>query len=180
MADVVTPLVHPDEHAMIERASSGELDAFEQLYRRYARQVYGTCRRLLDTDQDAEEMTQRVFLKAWERLSSFEARSRLATWLRRIAVNLVIDQKRSLWREQLQASADESAPLRATSTQQAPLALDLERALRRLPDGARRVLVLHDVEGYTHAEVAGLLGVSVGTTKTQLFRARRAIREWLG
>ena len=176
-------LIEDDDRASeawwIERARRGDRDAFERLYRRYERQVYGVCRRLLDTDQDAEDMTQRVFLRAWRRLDGFRGDSPLGAWLRQITVRLVIDTRRAGWRRELDVTAQEEeldpAPRRRSSV----AAIDLERAVALLAAGPRRVLVLHDVEGYTHHEIATMLGVTVGTTKTQLFRARRALKESL-
>lgn len=168
-----------DDRLLIGLAKRGELQAFEQLYRRYVRQVYGVCRRLLDSNEDAEDMTQKVFLKAWRGLEGFRGESRLGTWLRRIAVNLVIDEQRASWRQQLESLTDADLERLETTAAPAGTGLDLERAVLQLPPGPRRVLVLHDIEGYTHLEVATLLGVTVGTSKTQLFRARKALREWL-
>lgn len=167
------------EAVWIAHAKRGSVDAFERLYRLYVRQVFGVCRRLLDSNEDAEDMTQRVFLQAWKRLEGFRGDSGLGTWLRRIAVNLIIDQRRAGWREQLESLGDEKDQLPSPRERSPGKVVDLERALGMLARGPRQVLVLHDVEGYTHAEVAALLGVTVGTTKTQLFRARKALREWL-
>ena len=167
------------EARWIERAQQGDLEAFERLHRFYVRQVYGVCRRLLDSKQDAEDMTQGVFLRAWRRLDSFRGNSRFGTWLRRIAVNLVIDERKSSWRRQIESETAEDTARSSAPGAEPGMALDLERAIALLPPGPRRVLVLHDVEGYTHAEMAALLGVTTGTTKTQLFRARRALKESL-
>lgn len=167
------------ESERLAAAKGGDLAAFEWLYRSYVRQVYGTCLRLTDRAQDAEDFTQRVFVRAWRRLESFRGDSPLGPWLRSIAVRLMIDERRSRWREDLATvehdrEFEDPAPRRVSDA-----VIDLERALRTLPPGARRVLVLHDIEGLTHREIAGRLGVSVGTTKTQLFRARRALKERL-
>ncbi len=167
------------EAIWIERAKQGDLDAFEKLYRFYVRQVYGVCRRLVDSEQDAEDMTQRVFFRAWRRLDSFRGKSRFGTWLRPIAVNLVIDERKSSWRRQLELEIGEETGQSPAREAEPGTALDLERAIGLLPPGPRRVLVLHDIEGYTHAEMAALLGVTTGTTKTQLYRARRALKESL-
>ena len=147
----------PDGDACrIEQAKRGDIEAFEKLYRSYVRQVYGVCRRLLDSTQDAEDMTQGVFLRAWRRLGSFRGDGRFGTWLRRIAVNLVIDERKSSWRRQFETETAEQ-PNADPILERAPgTAMDLERAIAHLPAGPRRVLVLHDVEGYTHAEIAGL------------------------
>lgn len=167
------------ETRWIELARRGDLDAFEQLYRSNVRQVYGVCRRLLDNDHDAEDLTQAVFLRAWRRLGGFRGRSRFGTWLRRVAVNLVIDERKSSWRRQFDAESEEESDREAARSASPGAAMDLERAIALLPPGPRRVLVLHEVEGYTHAEMARLLGVTTGTTKTQLSRARRALQELL-
>ena len=167
------------ESHWVERSRRGDVDAFEHLYRRYVRQVYGACRRLLDNDQDAEDMTQRVFLRAWSRLEGFRGDSGLGTWLRRIAVHLVIDQRRASWRVSQVLPAEELTLAAAPPLRSSLAAIDLERAIGQLPSGSRSVLVLHDVEGYTHAEMAALLGVTTGTTKTQLHRARKALKESL-
>ena len=171
--------VSADESRWLCKARDGDLEAFEQLYRRYADEVYGACRRLLGSSEDAEDMTQRVFVRAWRRLGSFRGESRLGGWLRRIAVNLIIDERRAHWYDELMAPSDAIELANVSPGRTSEAAIDLERAIRSLPAGPRRVLVLHDVEGFTHREIGKLLGISVGTTKTQLFRARRALKEYL-
>lgn len=168
------------EQDWIERAKQGDLEAFECLYRAHVRQIYGLCRRLLGTTQDADDITQSAFLKAWRSIKTFRGESQFGTWLRRIALHQVIDERKSAWRRYLENPVDDSierVAVRSAATQDR---IDLEQAISLLPTGSRQVLVLHDVEGYTHAEIAKLLGVTPGTTKTQLFRARRALKELLG
>lgn len=171
------------EDAWVRRAKRGDVDAFEALYRSHVRQVYGVCRRLLNHDQDAEDITQQVFLRAWQRLASFRGESRFGTWIKRVAANMVVDARRANWKQALETPHNDGDPvdqgMATAGESRAATRLDLEELIQRLPSGARQVLVLHDVEGYTHEETASMLGVSVGTTKTQLFRARRALRNWL-
>lgn len=164
---------------LVGRAKRGDLDAFEELYRTHVGRVFGLCRRLLGDDAEAEEMTQRVFIKAWEKLAGFRGASKFSTWLHRIAVNQTVSEKRSRWSRDVESLGDEGESLE-TIPAPSGLRLDLETAVMSLPSGARQVLVLHDVEGYTHAEVAQMLGVTAGTSKAHLFRARSLLRERLG
>ena len=131
----------------------------------------------------AEELTQDVFVKVWEQLSSFRGDAAFGTWLHRLAVNVVISDRRSAWRRGLRMVNDGNAAAAHPDRRnvEAPLtAIDLDRAIAGLPPGARAVFVLHDVEGYQHAEIAELTGIAEGTSKAQLFRARRLLREALG
>lgn len=165
----------------IEEARSGDLRAFERLYRGHVGRVYALCLRLTGDRSEAEERTQDTFVKAWQNLGSFRGESRFATWLHALAVNAVLMEARSGERrarrlvavedvERLPAEAGPSDPGRA---------FDLERALGALPSGARETLVLHDVYGYTHEEIARLTGTVTGTSKAQLHRARKLLREAL-
>lgn len=167
----------------VKASRRGDLSAFEQLYRRYAKRVYGVCRRLVDSDWEAEEMTQRTFVQAWAKLDSYRGASRFGTWLHRIAVNQVLSERRTRWArdvEALEASTETALALAAPSPSRlAAHRFDLDAAIRTLPPGSRQILVLHDIEGYTHAEIAELLGVAVGTSKAQLSRARRLMRRYL-
>ena len=167
-----------NEARWIARALDGDLDAFELIYRRYVGQVHGLSRRLLVNQQDAEDVTQQVFVRAWQRLGSYRGDGPLGGWLRRITLHLVADRHRASVRQESE-SLEETREEVAADLRVSDVAVDLERAVDRLPDGSRHVLVLHDVEGLTHREIAELLGVSIGTSKTQLFRARRALKELL-
>ncbi|MEM9406401.1 MAG: RNA polymerase sigma factor [Acidobacteriota bacterium] len=165
--------------ARLRAAREGDTGAFEALYRSSVAQVYGACRRLTRDDAQAEDATQRAYLRAWERLDDYRGDGSFTAWVRRIAVHLLIDERRRTWREPLCADEQIFEAVPAAPRRSSAAAVDLERAVRSLPDGARQVFALHDIEGFTHAEIAELLGVSIGTTKTQLFRARRALRSWL-
>jgi RNA polymerase sigma-70 factor, ECF subfamily len=154
-------------------AGSGDEAAFRALYRRHTPALYRLALRLGGGDGPwAEELVQRAWIKAVEGLKSFGWRSSLSTWLGGIAINCA----RELWRE---ARTRGEAPLEeipAASSRDADGRMDLERAIERLPDGYRRVFVLHDVEGYTHEEIGDLLGIETGTSKSQLARARQRLR----
>jgi RNA polymerase sigma-70 factor, ECF subfamily len=178
------PGVHVREAAdlLVERARDGDISAFEGLYRAHCGQVFGVCLRMAGDRGQAEEWAQDVWVRAWERLDSFRGDAAFATWLHRLAVNLVLDRKRSeLRRDARFPSEGWNGWIESTPGRSAPvgIALDLERAVEGLPEGARTVFLLHDVEGYKHREIAHRLGVAEGTVKAQLHRARRLLREAL-
>jgi RNA polymerase sigma factor (sigma-70 family) len=165
---------------LVERARRGELGAFESLYRAHVGKVFALMRRLCRDVPMAEERTQEVFVRAFERLSSFRGDSAFSTWLHRLAVNVALEERRKTMRREARVTlADAPIEPPTPPARGGGLALDLERALDTLPEGARTVLVLHDVEGYSHEEIASLLDISVGTTKSQLHRARKLVREVL-
>jgi RNA polymerase sigma-70 factor (ECF subfamily) len=171
-----------DEHALVGRARDGDSHAFEQLYRRHADRVYGLCWRLCDGDRRrAEQATQDAFVRAWEKLGTFRGEAQFGTWLHRITVNVVLGERRLLQRWTTFEDAEGSGPRPELSVPAGDPGLsgDLERALARLPKGARTVLWLHDVEGYLHEEISRLTGIAVGTSKAQLHRARKLMREQL-
>ena len=131
----------------------------------------------------AEELAQDVFVRAWEKLTLFRGESAFGTWLHRLAVNLVLNDRKTERRRKERFDEREDLDTIAHGDVRAGwspgLAVDLEAAIKQLPPGARRVFVLHDVEGYTHDEIAGMLGVTAGGTKAQLHRARMLLREAL-
>jgi RNA polymerase sigma-70 factor (ECF subfamily) len=166
---------------LVARSRDGDESAFGDLYRTHAGRVYALCLRLEADAARAEELTQDVFVRAWERLGSFRGESAFGTWLYRLAVNVVLSDRRAAWRRarRVFTAEDPSVHERARDTAGPGLALDLEQAIAALPPGARAIFVLHDVEGYQHGEIATLMGVAEGTSKTQLFRARRLLRQAL-
>ena len=155
--------------------------AFEELYRENVGRVYALCLRLAGETTLAEELTQDVFVRAWRKLPSFRGDSALSTWLHPLAVNVALSERRSRRRRTARVlTTDDLAPFEKPGTPPGPeLGFDLERALDQLPDGARAVFVLHDIEGYKHEEIAELTGVATGTSKAQLHRARKLMREAL-
>ena len=167
---------------VVRRAQAGDVAAFERLYRENQNRVFAVCLRLSGDGNRAEELTQDVFVRAWEKLATFKGESAFSTWLHRLAVNVVLGDKRSekvrvgkvMVTDDLEAF---DAPTRRSDPGDG---IDLERAIATLPPGARAVFVLHDVEGYKHEEIAQMQGTAVGTCKAQLHRARRLLREALG
>ncbi|MGH8445139.1 MAG: RNA polymerase sigma factor [Solimonas sp.] len=180
-----------DDAECVRRAVKGDARAFEHLYRRHVARIHGLCMRLVDGDRSkAEQHTQDAFVRAWEKLGSFRGDAQFSTWMHRLTVNLVLGEHRLLKRwvtfEEATTDADDedgagvgAAALGDHPQQRIGERLDLERALARLPKGARTVLMLYDVEGYAHEEIAELTGIAVGTSKAQLHRARKLMREWL-
>jgi RNA polymerase sigma-70 factor (ECF subfamily) len=176
------PLILPDaEPELIRLAQQGDTTAFDALYATHAGRVFAVLLRLCADRETAERLTQDTFVLAWRRLGTFHGSSRLTSWLHRIAVNVMLQDGRAAGRREARVvTVDDgflhAAPARAGG---ADLRLDLERAIAQLPVGARTALVLHDIEGYTHDEIAGMTGVAAGTVKSQLHRARRLLRERL-
>ncbi|MDZ7780186.1 MAG: sigma-70 family RNA polymerase sigma factor [Gemmatimonadota bacterium] len=164
----------------VRRAVEGDTRAFERLYRAHVGRVYALALRLIG-EEWAEDLTQEVFIRAWRKLGTFAGRARFGTWLHRLAVNLIITRRNTLrGRQAKHGGGDEVVALAAEPRPGHPGArLDLEAAMRTLPARAREVFVLYDVEGYTHEEISELMGVSVGTSKSQLHRARMLMREYL-
>ncbi len=168
-----------DDSELVARAREGDVAAFEALYRSHVGRVHGLCLRMSGHPETAEDLVQETFLNAWRGLSSFSGRSSLGTWLHRIAVNASLAKVRSpQGRGEFSLTTDEGSEMEFE--EQDPLdnalPMDLERAIGKLPSGARHVLVLHGVYGYSHEETADMLGVAVGTSKAQLHRARHLLR----
>jgi RNA polymerase sigma-70 factor (ECF subfamily) len=169
------------EAADVALAASGDARAFERLYRRHVPKVHSLVRRMLDADE-ADDLTQDVFVRAWTKLSTFRGEAAFGTWLHRLAVNVILARRKTVGTERARLDDRERAmdevigPQRAVPEDE----VDFEAAISRLPDGARQVFVLHDVEGYTHEEIGRMLGVVPGTSKSQLHHARMALREYLG
>ncbi len=166
----------------IRRAQSGDVNAFEQLYREHSPRIYALCLRLKAGDSpDATELLQDVFVKAWRRLNTFRGDCAFASWLHRLAVNTMLESARSDGRRTARVlpMEDTSRLADAARSSGIELKMDMENAIATLPRGARLAFVLHDVEGYQHQEIAEQLGVTVGTVKAQLHRARRLLRERL-
>jgi len=169
------------EEALVQRACAGDVRAFERLYREHVGRVYGLCLRMTRDATMAEDCTQETFINAWKALGRFETRSSLATWLHRIAVNAALAKRRKpTYVVDLPLEDDEDL-VEGDWTLETPLEVnEIEAAIERLPEGARDVLVLHAIYGYSHVEAAEMLGVAEGTCKAQLHRARGLLKERLG
>lgn len=167
---------------LVQRAQDGDVAAFEQLYRAHTGRIYALCLRMAGNGREAEELTQDVFVRAWEKLAQFRGDSAFGSWLHRLAVNVVLGTWRSRGRRRQRIVAmDEVGHLDDPHHEPQPrLLIDLERAIAGLPAGARTIFVLHDIEGYRHREIAATTGLAIGTSKAQLHRARRLLREALG
>ncbi len=161
-------------------AAKGDVRAFERLYRANLPKVHSLVRRMT-AGRDADELTQDVFVRVWQKLATFRGDSAFATWLHRLAVNVVIERFRTeaTRRQRHYDGEDIFEMLPAMATRSGDLAMDFEAALAKLPDGARQIFVLHDVQGYKHQEIADLLQISAGTSKAQLHRARMMLRRHL-
>jgi RNA polymerase sigma-70 factor, ECF subfamily len=169
------------EGALVQRASKGDVRAFERLYRDHVGRVYGLCLRMTRDPAMAEDCTQEAFINAWKALARFETRSSLATWLHRIAVNVALAKRRKASVVLESTSDDDGEVIESDWTLETPLEVnEIEAAIERLPEGARDVLVLHALYGYSHLETAEMLGVAEGTCKAQLHRARSLLRDKLG
>ena len=177
----------------VRRAQRGDVAAYESLYREQVGRVHALCLRITGDRGVAAELTQDVFVRAWERLAQFRGESVFATWLHRLTVNLVLEHARAESRRvrrvrfagdvvghSAAAAADELTEARAVEPGFSPeQRIDFERAVAALPLGARTVFVLHDVEGYKHREIATLTGTAEGTLRAQLHKARRKMMEML-
>lgn len=175
VADRSVPLV-PADAADVALAQSGDHLAFERLYRANVGRVHALVWRMAGPER-IDELTQDVFVRAWEKLGSFRGDASFSTWLHRVAVNLLLSRRAERRRERERLDERDGALEVQPSRRRGPeLVLDLETAIRRLPEGARQVFVLHDVEGYRHQEIAEAMGIAVGTSKAQLHRARMLLR----
>ncbi len=163
--------------ADVAAAAQGDRHAFERVYRTHVDRVYSLCVRMLGDRALAEEVTQDVFVRVWDKLPGFRGDSAFSTWVHRVAVNVVLSRRKAIGAQQARSVDD---PLAQEMAQSRPVSvgdrLDLEAAIAGLPNGARRVFVLHDVEGYTHEEIGEELGITPGGSKAQLHRARMLLR----
>lgn len=173
------------ELALVQRCLKGDLGAFEELYRAHAGRLYSVALRLVGNPADAEDLLQEIFLAAHRKLGTFRGESALGTWLYRLATNLCLDHLRSRTgrSSQVTDALDDEPGLfdTATSTlaERTVAKMDLERALARLPEGCRAAFVLHDIQGLEHREVADVLGIAEGTSKSQVHKARLKLRALL-
>lgn len=160
-------------------AAAGDVSAFERVYRTHLPRVHSLVRRMT-AGRDADEITQDVFVRLWQKIGSFRGDSAFATWLHRLAVNVVIERFRSdTTRRKRLYDGEGIFETLAAVNRSSDLSMDFETALAKLPDGAREIFVLHDVQGYKHQEIADLLEISAGTSKAQLHRARMMLRRHL-
>ena len=164
---------------LARETQAGSMAAFEELVHRYEHRIYAFVMQYCHNDADAREITQDAFVRAWERLGTFRGESLFGTWLHRLAVNVALNWRKSAARARHrfddEATAEDLPGRRDAGAER----MDLDQAIGRLPPGARQVFVLHDVEGFRHGEIATLMGVTEGTSKAQLHRARMLLRDHL-
>jgi len=178
----VSPLdVLAEPEPEIRAAQRGDVAAFERIYRAHVGRVHALCIRLCGDAPLAEQLTQDAFVRAWERLDTFRGESGFASWLRHLTVNVVLGERRARARRErrVRATDDEEVLSGLPRHRGDDAGIDLERAIAALPEGARTVFVLHDIEGYRHEEIAELAGIAVGTSRAHLHRARSLLREVL-
>jgi RNA polymerase sigma-70 factor, ECF subfamily len=178
----------PERPTRMERASDedvvlaagGDTTAFERVYSAHVSRVHGLARRMAGYEA-ADELTQDVFVRAWQKLGTFRGDSSFGTWLHRLAVNVIIERFRTLGtqRDRFLADGDEVLERMSSPRRTGDFRMDFDAALNQLPRAAREVFVLHDVEGYKHREIAAMLEVTSGTSKRQLHRARMLMRKYL-
>lgn len=166
---------------LVERAKAGDADAYEQLYNENVGRIYALCLRMARNRTVAEDLTQEAFIRAWQKLNSFRGDSAFSTWLHRLTVNVVLTALKTQSRKAEKVfTTDDLVPFERPGRNTVPgLRADLEAAIAQLPNRAREVFILYEVEGYKHDEIASMLGIASGTTKAQLHRARKMLREVL-
>ena len=176
-ASALTP---SDDAALVAAARTGDATAMRALYDRHAGRVYAVVRRIAPEESLADDWAQETWVRAFRALPSFRGDSAFGTWLLRIAMNSALHEARRVnrrWRDEVDLPPSTASVERSTEP---VLRVHLERALARLPEGMRRILVMHDVEGYDHEEIATILGNRASTCRSQLFKARAKMRELLG
>ncbi|MCL6713806.1 sigma-70 family RNA polymerase sigma factor [Pseudomonas sp. R2.Fl] len=184
MTDTTALAAAETDNGLVRAAVGGDMHAFEAIYRRHASRIHGVIQRLVGGQGvRADDLTQEAFVRAWQALPKFRFESAFSTWLHRLAVNTALMELRSRRSQPLFDEDDDRLDdlgMADSAGHQTALSLDLERAVATLPPRARAVLVLYDVEGWKHEEIASELGMAVGSSKAQLHRARQLLRERLG
>lgn len=173
-----------DDSADVALAASGDRRAFERLYRTHVNRVFSVCTRMCGSRVRGEELTQDVFVRAWEKLPQFRGEAQFSTWIHRVAVNIALTDRKNEVLSRRRHVEDESesgeTPIeRASFTPMYGDMMDISAAMETLPPGARQIFVLHDIEGYKHEEIAKRCGITAGGSKAQLHRARLLLREAL-
>jgi RNA polymerase sigma-70 factor (ECF subfamily) len=164
---------------IVEQARRGDAGAFERLYHIHSGWVYALARRMAQDETLAKDITQEIFIRLWQKLGSFRGDAEFTTWFRRLAINLCLNRLGDERRRDARVFGAEDPAIfegRSGRTREYEAGIDLERAIGTLPQGARNVFVLHDVEGYRHSEIAAMTGVAEGTVKAQLHRARKLLQ----
>jgi RNA polymerase sigma-70 factor (ECF subfamily) len=168
---------------LVARCQGGDVDAFAELYARHSARIFSLAARMAGSPETGEDLLQEVFLQAYRKIGGFKGDAAIGTWLYRLALNHCLDFVRSRQARMEKATGaieDDGRSPALAARRDTPIArMDLERAIRQLPAGCREVFVLHDVEGYEHKEIAAMLGIAEGTSKSQVFKARMKLRALL-
>ena len=168
-----------DDASDVAAAAAGDVRAFERVYRRHVARIHSTAVRMLGAEE-ADDATQDVFVRAWQRLGQFRGDSAFGTWLFRLGVNVMLSRREVVATRQRRHVDDADLIDTLSARDTTPeLGLDFEAAMQRLPPGMRQIFVLHDIEGYKHDEIAAMLGIAQGTSKSQLHRVRMVLRKYL-
>lgn len=173
------------DYALAQRAARGDIQAFEEIFQRHHRRVYSLCLRMTHNVSEAEDLTQEIFIHLFHKIGSFEGRSAFTTWLHTMAVNQTLMHFRKSRVKRERTTDDGETPTRIVAGTENPRNMPvvdriaLEKAVAELSPGYRMAFILHDVEGYEHEEIARMLGCAVGTSKSQLHKARKRLRELL-
>jgi RNA polymerase sigma-70 factor, ECF subfamily len=177
--NVVVKLKTETDYVLVMRASNGDRAAFGELFENHVSRIYAFCLRISSDKDLADELTQTVFIKAWEKMNTFKYESKFSTWLHSIAMNEFLTHKRAgrTFAEKITELFRHTERHKYNSRFDAYI--DIESAISKLPEQARMVVVLHDIEGYKHHEISGMLGIAVGTSKAALHRARKQLRKEL-
>ncbi len=171
------------EAELVARCRAGDAGAFETLYRRHAGRLFSLAVRMAGSPEEGEDLLQEIFMQAYRKLGTFQGDAAIGTWLYRLALNHCVDfvRSRRARMARVTGTLDDESAIEPSAPHETPVVrLDLERAIARLPQGCREAFVLHDVEGFDHKEVARLLGIAEGTSKSQVFKARVKLRAMLG
>jgi RNA polymerase sigma-70 factor, ECF subfamily len=166
---------------LVARCRAGDSDAFEALYREHSPRLFALARRMTGSPHESEDLLQEIFLQVHRKLDSYRGESALSTWLYRLAVRQCLDFLRSRQGRMRAASSelDEDGHYMPSTRETPGARIDIERAVARLPEGCRVAFVLHDIEGLEHRQISEMLGVSEGTSKSQVFKARTKLRAML-
>jgi RNA polymerase sigma-70 factor (ECF subfamily) len=166
--------------AWVTESKNGNVRAFELIYREFFQRLFLFCKRMTGETGAAEELVQETFIKAWQALPGFRAESGFYTWLRKIASRLIIDKFRlkqeKIWQNSIEFEESDYSSKLSSERHSLAQQMELEKLIALLPEGARTVLVLHDIEGYSHKEISEMLGIAEGTSKAQLSRAKVLLR----
>jgi RNA polymerase sigma-70 factor, ECF subfamily len=182
---IVAEINNLSDYELAQKAAKGNVQAFEMLYQRHNRRVYSLCLRMTANTAEAEDLTQEVFIQLFRKLGSFRGESAFSTWLHRLTVNQVLMHFRKRGVQLEQTTEEGETPVQVVMGTENPNAMPIvdriaiDRAIEQLPPGYRTIFILHDIEGHEHEEIAKMLGCSVGTSKSQLHKARMKLRDLL-